>query len=178
MKTFQIIVLNLALAATPVYGLRSLQLEYDQATPQGRYDKYMVLDPTEQYIGDLSVPPGHNVCIDGCGAVVIGQADMSAISVSGSNLDIHHCVILGGLNGIVVQDSGSATINNNTIYGAVLCGIKTMALAQNDPTSIWDNIIVNSRYGIYVLEENEPDYISFNTIFDIDSVRYAIFCPD
>ncbi len=171
------ILLLVLLIGRSAMALQSLQLVYDQAGPEGRYDKHIVLNPAEQYIGDLTIAPGHNVYIEGAGSLIFGQNGVNAITVSGSNLDIHHCVIAGGLNGIEIEVGGSATINNNTIYGVTACGIKTGELDTIAWTTIWDNIVTECRYGIYILDEHIPHYIAFNTVHDIDSIRYAAFCP-
>lgn len=177
MKTISVVLLVILFCISAA-AFQSLQSVYDQAGPEGRYDKHIVLNPAEQYLGDLSIPPGHNVYIEGGGAMIFGQAGIAAISVSGSNIDINHCLIVGGLNGIQITDNGSATISNNTFYGLAASGIRTAELDSNALTTIWDNIIVNCRYGIYILAEHIPHYIAFNTIYDMDSIRYAAFCPN
>ena len=162
---------------TNVSAYRSLQEIYDDAVGNGDYDKYIELDPAEEYDGDLSIFDGMNVFIDGNGAIIHGQEYYASISVYSSNLDIQNCVLVGGFAGIYISNLSSGTIVSNTIDGCVSAAIKTYYIDHDAGTYIWDNIITNCDFGIFIIEEEHPEYIAFNNIYNIEEFPYAEYCP-
>jgi hypothetical protein len=150
---------------------------YDQASGNGRYSKYLELDSTINYDGDLVISTGQNVYIDGHGSLIFGSENDISVRVGlGSNLDIQRCVFIGGQGGILLDSLVSGTINNNTIVGCREAGIKAQIGFRNDQIAIWSNIITDCLFGIYCID-SIPAYVDFNDIYDIDSLRYALYCP-
>jgi hypothetical protein len=158
-------------------GNQSLMEAYDRASSYGRYSKYLELDTAFAYDGDLVIPSGQNVFIDGGGALIFGiETDASIRVGENSNLDILNCVIVGGQGGILFDSLVSGTISNNTIVGCREAGISAQLGYRNNLTFIWSNIITACLFGIYCVD-SIPAYVAYNDIFDIDSLRYALYCP-
>ena len=161
-----------------VSAYQSLQEVYDQAQPDGEYSKYIELDPDIEYVGDLQIFNGQNVYINGHGAIIYGESSDLVIGVYSSNLDIENCVIVGGYGGIYISNLSSGNIYSNTIIGCEEAGIRTYYIDRNVDTEIWDNIITDCDYGVFGVEDELPDYVAFNDIYNISEMPYAQFCPD
>jgi hypothetical protein len=174
----QSVLLALALLwAASAEGNQSLMEAYDRASGFGRYSKYLQLDPAVNYDGDLVIPSRQNVFIDGRGARIFGmETDVSIRVGENSNLDILQCIFVGGQGGILFDSLVSGTISNNTIVGCREAGISAQLGYRNNQTFIWSNIIVDCMFGIYCVD-SIPTYVAYNDIFDIDSLRYALYCP-
>jgi len=173
--TLFFIVLILA-GGTPAIAYQSLWEAYQDAPSYGGYDVYLELDQAIEYEGPLNIVGGVNVYINGNGAIIHGVNGVS-IGVANSNLDIENCVIVGGIGGIYVGPQGSGTINNNTITGMTDAGIRTYYPNQSVGVFIRNNIITDCYYGFFGIEDELPEYIGYNTIYDTWSYRYAEFCP-
>jgi len=172
--TLAIIVL---IGITQVQADLSLQQVYNQADGQAGYDKYIELNPDSSYIGDLYIPGGLKVYINGNGAIVYGLPYYTSIHVWDSVLDISHCVILGGYNGIVLDTMSAGTINSNTVVGCNNIGISVIYQDLSEGAEIWDNIITDCNIGFLCLEYWHPRYIGYNTVYGMETHRYAELCP-
>jgi len=157
---------------------QSLQEIYIQAGGYAGYDKYIELNPDSSYVGDLYISDGVKVFIDGHGALIYGQPYYTSIHVWGSILDISHCVIYGGYNGIFFDTLSAGTINSNTVVGCNNIGISVIYQDLSEDAEIWDNIITDCRVGFLCLENWHPRYIGYNTVYGMESYRYAELCPD
>ena len=58
-------IIVLLLGAIPCLAYQSLQELFNQAQPNGEYDKYIVLDSETEYLGDLRIMSGYDVCVVG-----------------------------------------------------------------------------------------------------------------
>jgi hypothetical protein len=177
-KMLLIVVSFILVACLPAFAYQSLQQIFLEADGQGEYDKYIELDPDIEYLGDLRIEPGFNVYLDGNGAYIYAQSgSMLQIGVRGSKLDIQNCVMIGGLCGIYSVNEGSGTFKNNTIIGCTDAGIKSLYPNSVAGCYIYDNIITDCMDGLYCVEGEHPQYIGYNTIYNVSRYRYAEFCP-
>lgn len=168
----------LLLGVIPLMAYESLQDVYLAASGNGDYDKYIELNPDIEYLGDLRISAGHNVFLDGHGALIHGEGDNFVnIGVSLSTLDIQNCVIVGGLGGIYMGVQASGTIKNLTILGCVEAGIRTYSVGSPNEIAVYDNIITDCLYGFFCNEDEHPQYLGDNTVYNTVSYRYAHFCP-
>jgi hypothetical protein len=161
-----------------VYGYESLQDVYDLAGPQGEYDKFIELDPNIEYLGDLWIGQGVSVRIIGNGALIHGRPYFYSIGINFSRLDISGCVIIGGGYGISFTTDSYGDIFNNTVISCSGYGIGVVNPSNEQTTRVWDNIITDCDYGFYCSEDNPPDYLGYNTIWNCVTYRYAQLCPD
>ena len=175
-KPILIVTLFMFLCNIPVLAYESLYEVYSNAGGNGQYDKYLELNPDIEYLGDLNVVNGVNAYIDGHGAIIHGQDSRPAICVSGANLHLQNCVIVGGYGGVYLASDCSAMLVNNTITGCFDSGVKSYSINYSN-TQYWNNIITDCYYGIYCVEYERPYYIAYNTIHNTTSYRYAEYCP-
>jgi hypothetical protein len=171
------IVVVLLFGVMPCLAYQSLQEVYDQAGGQDGYDKYIELDPTIEYLGDLNIAEDGKICIMGHGAKVFPQSDYNIhIGVSRSWLDIQNCVFIGGGGAVYIGLDGSGTVKNNTIVGCLNAGIRTYSIGITNDVVIYDNIIIDCYDGFFCNEEEHPDYLGYNTVFNAERYRYVEFC--
>jgi len=172
-----LIISIILITGLPVFAYQSLQQIFLAADGQGSYDKYIELDPDIEYLGDLRITGGLDVYLDGNGAYIYAQnSSMIQIGVNGSKLDIQECVLIGGICGIYSVNGGSGTYKNNTITGCTDAGIKVLNPIIAD-SHIYDNIITECTDGFYCVEYEHPQYLGYNTIYNMSRYRYAEFCP-
>ena len=177
-KILLLITSFILVACLPAFAYQSLQQIFLDADGQDGYDKYIELDPDVEYLGDLRILGGLDVYLDGNGAYIYAQSGvMLQISVSGSKLDIQNCVLIGGLCGIYSVNYGSGTFKNNTIVGCTDAGIKSLYPNSTAGCYIYDNIIMDCIDGLYCVHGERPQYIGYNTIYNVSRYRYAEFCP-
>ncbi|MCP4581800.1 MAG: right-handed parallel beta-helix repeat-containing protein [candidate division Zixibacteria bacterium] len=177
-KLLILLIAIILIASTPALAYQSLQILFSEAESQGGYDKYIELDPGIEYLGDLRIGSGLNVYLNGNGAKVYAQNNnLIHIGVTGSNLDIQNCILIGGLGGIYFVNEASGTIKNNSISGCIDTGIKIMYPNLGAGTYVYDNIVTDCCYGFYCVEGEHPAYLGYNTIYDAFRYRYAEFCP-
>ena len=161
----------------PAFAYQSLQEVYDSAEGNGLYDKYVQLDPNIEYLGDLSISESIKVRIDGKGAIIFGIDEEVAVNIHYADLNISNCVIVGGSCGIFFGAGASGDIYCNTITGSTFSGIAVVYPNLEAGVEVWDNIITESFYGLYCVEDYHPRYIGYNTVYDTESFRYAELCP-
>jgi len=161
----------------PAYGYVSLQEVYDAAGPNGDYDKFIVLDPSVEYFGDLYISDQLMVYLNGNGAL-IHSCDSMAIFVSGADLTIFNCVIIGGQYGIQFWSNSSGLIFSNTVTGCDSTGIAVSFPNLDKGVEVYDNIITDCAYGFTCIEDFRPAYLDFNTVYNTSIFRYAEWCPD
>jgi len=172
-----LIVLASFVLESPVFSYESLMDAYNQASGYGRYTKYIELDSTLQYTGDLMIPSDQNVYINGHGAIIFNPPDIPSIYVGiNSNLDIERCVFVGGLMALNFAQIAGGTINNNTIVGCREQSIYCDGGYNKGQLFIWSNIICDAMFAVYCID-TIPVYMDYNDIFGIDSIDYALFCP-
>jgi hypothetical protein len=173
-----IVALALLLGFAPCMAYQSLQEVFDQATGQGEYDKYIELNPYMEYLGDLGIPTGYNVCIMGNGARIFSRnAYMVHVTVSAARLDIQNCVFIGGGGAVYLALGAAGTIKNNTIIGCSSAGIRTYTIGEDNEVYIYDNIITDCYDGVFCNEDEHPDYLGYNTVYNVGRYRYAEICP-
>ncbi|MEE9555195.1 MAG: hypothetical protein V3W18_12975 [candidate division Zixibacteria bacterium] len=178
MKRLVLITIILTLTAyVPALAYQSLQEIYDNADGNGLYDKYIQLNPDLEYLGDLRISDSVNVRIDGKGAVIFGIDEEVAVNIHYANVDISNCVIVGGSCGIFFGAGASGDIYCNTITGSTFSGIAVTYPDLEAGVEVWDNIITESFFGLYCVEDYHPRYIGYNTVYDTESFRYAELCP-
>jgi len=171
------IAVSFILMVSGAFSYQSLQEVYNEAEPGQQFDKYIELDPEIEYLGDLMIFDGMNVYIDGHGAKIYGEHTDLVIGVYSSNLEIHNCVIIGGYGGIYISNLSSGKIYCNTIIGCSEAGIRTYYIDRNKDTEIYDNIITDADYGVFVIEDELPDYVAFNDLHNISQIGYVQYCP-
>jgi len=172
-----LMVIGLLITIVAAQAEISLQEVFIQAGSQDGYDKYIELDPDSLYTGDLFIPNGLNVYIDGRGALIYGLPYYTSIHVFGSHLDISHCAIFGGYNAIFLDTMSTGNVNSNTIVGCQNIGIFVLYQDPSEDVEVWDNIITDCDYGIVVEENWHPRYVGYNTIYAIETYRYGELCP-
>jgi hypothetical protein len=173
-----VVTVIMLLIFTPCFAYQSLQEVFDQATGQGEYDKYLELDPTVEYLGDLHLNSSGDVCIMGNGARIFSRNTyMISIAVSGSRLDIQNCVFIGGGGAIYFSTNVAGTIKNNTIIGCTSSGIRTYSIGASNQLYIYDNILADCYDGIFCNEDEHPVYLGYNTVYNATRYRYAENCP-
>ena len=177
MKKNIIIMLAILITAMPAAAYQSLQEIFDQANGDGEYHKYIELDPATEYHGDLDIPPGLDVRIQGNGAIIWGLDSPKDIRVLASRLDISDCIIIGGNYGIYYDTMSTGSINNNTIVDCNYSGLAVMYHNTNVGVEIWDNIIIEGHFGLFCIEGLRPNYIGYNTIYGTGGHRYGELCP-
>jgi hypothetical protein len=178
LKSPALIIASILLLCAAGYSYQSLQEVYDQASGNGEYDKFIELDSTVEYLGDLYIPYGVDVLIKGNGAIIFGTPDRAAIKVWGSRLDISNCVILGGLFGIAYDTMSTGSVTSNTVNDCDSIGIFAVAYAPPVRVEVWDNIITGCTYGFVCIEFLHPSYLGYNTVYNCDVYRYGELCPD
>jgi len=161
-----------------VFAYQSLQELYVQAGPYGEYDRYVELDSTVDYLGDLRILEDITVCLNGNGAVIHVDDYSIGVGVWLGDLDIHNCVLVGGNCGILFSTDASGEIRSNTVTDCQLYGIAVVYPNMQAGVTVWDNIITDSYYGLYCVEYYHPTYIGYNTVFNATMYRYAELCPD
>jgi hypothetical protein len=148
----------------------TLQSMYNTAGPGEGYDKLVILERGEVYIGPLTISGGVRCCIRGNDAVC-SLANSNIFISAGSTLDISDCVLYGGHYALHYSANSNGTIRGNTIYGGV-DGIRAV-LAQ---VTIENNIIAqNSGMGIAIDEEMLP-FIQYNDVWENLGGNYMAFC--
>ena len=163
--------------ASSVFSYESLMEAYNQASESGRYTKFIELDSTLQYTGDLMIPSDQNVYINGHGAIIFNPPDIPSIYVGiNSNLDIERCIFVGGLMALNFAQIAGGTVNNNTIVGCREQSIYCDGGYDYQQLYLWSNIICDAMFAVYCID-TIPAYIDYNDVFAIDSIDYALFCP-
>ncbi|MCP4580137.1 MAG: right-handed parallel beta-helix repeat-containing protein [candidate division Zixibacteria bacterium] len=168
----------LLLGCVPLLADQSLQEVFDLSESYGEYDKYIELDPELEYIGDLEIPAGLRVYLNGHGALIQGRSYSTSIKVMGSLLDLSNCVIVDGYYGIYYDTLSAGSIHSNTVVGCRYSGISVMYQDMNFDVEIWDNIITDCVIGFLCIEDWIPVYIGYNTVYGMEMFRYAELCPD
>ena len=172
-------VVFLLLLCLPVAAQESLREWYEQAGPNGEYDKFVELDPAMEYYGDLSLYDVGNICIMGNGAKILADPDDQnpiLIGVAACRIDIQNCLFIGGMGAIYIAVNSSGTIKNNTIIGTYNTAIRTYTIGDDNELYIYDNIIIDSYDGLICNEYEQPSYLGYNTTYNCTRYRYAEFC--
>jgi parallel beta-helix repeat protein len=101
----------------------------------------------------------HRITLDGQGRTTIaGDSTASTVTVTGTGITIKGFIITGGTQGIAVQDGGSATIDGNTIQGAVMNGITVF---RNATAQIINNTVQNNLSNGINMQQNASARIGF-----------------
>jgi hypothetical protein len=176
--SFLVTLIGVALLFTQVsLAAVSLQEVYENATSGEGYDKLLILDPQETYIGDLWVSGYLAVCLHGNGALVVPEGGNAyAIAAFGALVDVDHLVIVADNVGILFGSSSSGTVNNCTIVGASDFGIRSYDINLANGVQIYSNIIVNNDYGIYCKDRYLPEYIAYNDVWNNPGGNYIKLC--
>jgi len=158
----------------------SLQDAYNMAgrSPNGQYDKYLVLNPEIEYMGNLFITNADSVKIVGNGAIIHGGYGISSVYVIQTFIDISGCVLVDGAYGFYLANSTRGRLYNNTIFNHNEAGIYYANYYQMDSLYIWNNVIQRCSYGFMCIEDFRPFYIGFNTIWNGEGYRYVEKCVD
>jgi hypothetical protein len=139
-KRFSIVFLAIVLAGAA--SAMDIQDAYDACGPAEGYDKYLELNPTTTYTGELTVDQGKDSCIKGNGAVIHLDDNGRIIAVgSGTQLDIDHAVIYGNGSGygVRVEGGAKATIDfctiNNFHFGVYIWDFSNVTLKNSITTN-------------------------------------------
>ncbi len=148
----------------------TLQSMYYQAGPGDGYDKLVILERREMYVGPLTIPSGVSCCIRGNDAICsVGNSDICI--QSGATLDIFDTVICNAHYALNYMENSSGLVSGNTIYGNYN-GV-TAILAN---VTIENNIIANnSHYGIAADETMLPT-INYNDVWNNSGGNYMGYC--
>jgi len=157
-KSFMIVFLAIILAGAA--SAMDIQDAYDACGAAGGYDKYLELNPTTTYTGELTVDQGKDSCIKGNGAKIYIDS-YGKIEAEGSytKLDMDHVVIYGhgSGEGVHYRDAAKGTINfctiNNFRYGAYVWGTSNLTIKNSIITN-------NSTYGV-AKQDISAVYISY-----------------
>ncbi len=174
-----LVVIILLFGSIQAAAYQSLQECYDEASGNGEYDKYVVLDPDIEYYGDLSLYNQGDVCIEGNGARIYADPDDPnpiLITCAATNLDISHCIFIEGIGAIYLAANASGDIRNCTMVGMTQAAIRSYSIGENNQVHIYDNIIYGCYDGLICNEFEMPSYIGYNTVYDCTRHRYAEFC--
>lgn len=159
----------------------ALQAAYDAAMPGEGYDRLLVLDPGTLYTGGLVVATGEN-CIHGRGARIDlgGTGEILVSGGAGTLLDIDHCVITNGMNGLHYDSREEPAGLGGTIRNNTFAGNRVAIRAWfTDPakTVIENNIIAfeNAAYGVYVRDTYEP-VVRWNDAWGIHDCAWMKQC--
>ncbi|KPJ50477.1 MAG: hypothetical protein AMJ41_01335 [candidate division Zixibacteria bacterium DG_27] len=177
-SSFLVALIGIALLiAQTGFAAVSLQEVYENAGPGEGYDKLMILDPQETYIGDLWISGYLTVCIRGNGALVTAEGGSCySIAAFGAIVDVDHLVIEADRVGILFGFASSGKVRNNTIVGADDYGIRTYDINLTNGVEIFNNIIVNNTYGIYCDDGYLPEYIAYNDLWNNLEGNYMKYC--
>jgi len=176
-KFFVFLIIVIFAGNSGAFGYQSLQEIFDNSGPCYGYDRYMVLDPTIEYEGDLDLWTGESVRIIGNGAKIFGNDSTNAIKVYGTGLDISGCVFIGGENALFYMMNAYGKAFNNTVIGADTCGMRTYYRSEDPGVEFYNNIIVDCYYAIGAVEYNLPGYIGYNILYSSIELDYAMYCP-
>ncbi|MBD3168410.1 MAG: hypothetical protein GF307_02930 [candidate division Zixibacteria bacterium] len=178
MKKFVLVCASVLLIYTPSFAYQSLQEVFDNAGPGQGYDIYIELDPEIEYLGDLYIYDGEVVRIVGNGARIHVTPTRQGIVVDFSTLDISGCVFIGGLFNLYYGYNSQGRIFNNTFYSPdSLASIGVDYTDWFTDIEIYNNIISGAPYGILATEDNIPEFIDYNIVYNSDFEHYAYICP-
>ena len=143
----------------------TLQEEYDNATPQNGYDKYLILEPNSIYTGGVGIYEGDAYI--NCQGSTIDLENGNGIWVFAdedypSSLDIEYCTITNGLYyGISYGGESSGKVKNcnliNTNFGLKLfdytnVNVTNCIFSQNQTYGIGvytEHPILNVTYSVF-----------------------------
>jgi len=164
-----LVMVLLALGAGSSHAV-TLQSVYHSAGPGDGYDKLVILERGEIYIGPLTIPGGVKCCIRG-NAAVCSLLNSDILVMPGSVLDIFDTVLSGGHSALSYMEGSSGYVSGNTICGGYN-GVRII-LAR---VTIENNIIANnSGMGIAAEEELIP-YIQYNDVWNNEGGDYMAYC--
>jgi hypothetical protein len=177
LKKLLILTICFLIAVAAAYGIR-LQTAYDQAGPGEGYDKLLVLDPKETYVGGVGVMLGKKSCIRGNGALIDLDGGNVQAGGIGTQLDISGCCLInaGYYGAVNVQDNGHANINGNTICKSN--GLAGIRVWEYSTATIKNNIIWgNATYGVAKHQNTGTTDLLYNDTGNNMSGDYMYFCP-
>tara|TARA_Y100000817_G_C16755668_1_gene499201 strand:+ start:266 stop:781 length:516 start_codon:yes stop_codon:yes gene_type:complete len=133
-------ILLLLLIITNLFSI-TLQEAYDNALPEGDYDKYVLLEPNSIYTGGLGIFEG-NIYIN-CNGSIIDLEEGNGIWVYAdenypSSLEIEFC-----------------TITNSLYYG--------LSFGGNSIGSVKNCNLINTNFGVKLFDESNVEIL--NSIF-------------
>lgn len=180
MKNSVVILILSAVLVTSALGAQvSLQAAYDACGPGEGYDKLLVLDPANIYIGMLTVTNSVRSCIHGNGAIIHLNYPSYRNSIrawgQGTVLDMDHCIIRGANEAVGLHDGVSGTFVNNTFYD---CGYGIYVWDAASATA-YNNIIAFGPAGSigFARLEGATTVIHHNDVWRMPGGAYMEFCP-
>ena len=165
------------IAVAGAYAIR-LQDAYEKAGPGEGYDKLLVLDPKETYVGSCGVRIGKKSCIRGNGALI--DLDGGSVQAGGNGTDLTVsgcCLINAGYYGAInVTDGAKAQVDGNTICKSN--GIAGVRIWEYSTATIKNNIIWdNAKYGVAKHQNTGTLDILYNDVDNNKAGNYMYFCP-
>ena len=170
MKYF-LLILNLCISIT-------LQEAYDNANPYGDYEKYILLDSNQTYMGGLGIYEG-DIYIN-CQGAIIDLENQNGIWIYAdenylSSLEIEYCnIINGAYYGLSFSGISLGKITNCNFYNNDF-GIK----AFDDSTIEIENcnFIDNQTYGLGIITEDPVVTINYSNSWNNSNGDYWENCP-
>lgn len=133
----------------------SLQKMYDNAHPNGIYDKLIILSQDVIYTGGF-IQNVSKVCIQGNGAIIDLQGEKLEIDGSTNEIKIDHCIFISTKlydTYILLTNDASGHFFNNTFYSVdLIIGSNQCIVFKEcnaDTSFIYNNIFVNFSTAIY-----------------------------
>lgn len=157
----------------------TLQEVFNDAGSNGDYQKYIILEPNQIYLGGISGinEDGLNVFID-CKGSIIDLNDQLGIWTYGEEGDevsitIQYCNIINGQYGLQVGGYSNAEILNCNFYNNQK-GIETKDFSQVSIENC--NFIKNRQYGLAIVTENPTVSINYCNSWE-NNGNYWENCP-
>ena len=132
-----------------------LQKMYDNAQPNGIYDKLIILNQDVIYTGGF-IQNVSKVCIQGNGAIIDLQGEKLEIDGSTNEITIDHCIFISTKlydTYVLLKNDASGHFFNNTFYSIDSIAGSNQCLVfeecNADTSFIYNNIFVNFSTAVY-----------------------------
>ena len=156
----------------------SLQEAFNQAGPNGNYEKYLVLEPNQIYTGGLGIYKG-DIFID-CKGSIIDLQEQNGIWVYAdedypATLDIQYCnIINGAYYGLSYSGISSGSITNCNFYNNNI-GVKPFDYSEIHIENC--NFVNNITYGLGIISEYPIVTINYSNSWGCENGDYWENCP-
>jgi hypothetical protein len=177
MKRSLLIAACVLVAVAGAYAIR-LQDAYEKAGPGEGYDKLLVLDAKETYVGACGVLIGKKSCIRGNGALVNLDGGSVQAGGNGTQLVISGCCFVnaGYFGAVNVADGANALVDGNTICKTN--GLAGIRVWEYSTATIKNNVIWgNATYGIAKHDYTGTLNILYNDVDNNKGGNYMYWCP-
>ena len=156
----------------------TLQEAFNEAGPNGDYEKYLILEPNQTYTGGVGIYEG-DVLIDCQGSIVDLQEQNGIWVYADENylatLDIQYCnIINGGYYGLSYSGIASGTITNCNFYNNEI-GIKPFDYSEVHIENC--NFFNNITYGLGIISETPVITVNYSNSWGCENGDYWENCP-